>query len=230
MVSDDFVIVFALFPRVTQLDFTAPYEVFVRLPRARAVLASVTGGTLEAEGGMTFAGLSRLAEVERCDLLCVPGGFGTIAAMEDREYLAAIRRLASTATWVTSVCTGSLLLGAAGLLEGRRAACHWASRDLLRLFGAIPDAGRVVRDGKVSTGGGVTAGIDLALSVVGEIMGRDFAEAVQLGIEYAPAPPFDSGRPETARPEILASVQRQFERIRERRESAARSAARVTPL
>jgi cyclohexyl-isocyanide hydratase len=169
--------------------------------------------------------VARLAEVDRCDLLCVPGGLGTIEAMEDPEYLAGICRLAGRATYVTSVCSGSLLLGAAGLLRGKRAACHWAWRDLLPIFGAVPDPGRVVRDGNLITGGGVTAGIDLALSVVGEIAGADFAQAVQLGIEYAPAPPFDCGRPERARPEIVARVRQRLDASREVRESAARRAA-----
>jgi len=124
--SPKFEIVYALYPRVTQLDLTGPYEVFARLPRAHSTLASVAGNTIEADGGMTFSGLSRLADVDRCDLLCVPGGFGTVEAMEDAEYLAGIRRLAIRAQYVTSVCTGSLLLGAAGLLEGKRAGCHWA--------------------------------------------------------------------------------------------------------
>jgi len=226
--SQEFPIVFALYPRVTQLDFTGPYEVFTSLPGARSILASTTGHDIEADGGMTFSRVARLADIERCALLCVPGGFGVTEAMADVEYLAELRRLAAQAQYVTSVCSGSLLLGAAGLLMGKRAACHWAWRDLLPLFGALPDPARVVRDGNVITGGGVTAGIDMALTVVGEIAGRDFAEAVQLGIEYAPAPPFDSGRPERARPEILAATRRRFDATRERRERAARQAA-ATP-
>src|SRR5215472_1291428 len=186
---DDFAVVFALYPEVTQLDFTGPLEVFARLPRARVILASVRGGELTA-GAMTLARLHPLAEVGECALLCVPGGSGCSAAMADAEYLGALRRLAAGARYVTSVCTGSLLLGAAGLLQGRRAACHWAFRDLLPLFGAIPDEARVVRDGRLFTGGGVTAGIDLALTVLAEVAGRDVAEGVQLAIEYAPEPPF----------------------------------------
>jgi cyclohexyl-isocyanide hydratase len=222
--SQEFPIVFALYPRVTQLDFTGPYEVLGRLPGARPILASAAGQTIEADGGMTFSRVQRLADVERCALLCVPGGFGTVEAMEDTEFLSQIRRLAEQARYVTSVCTGSLLLGAAGLLQGRRAACHWAWRDLLPVFGAVPDPARVVRDGNVITGGGVTAGIDMALSVVGEIAGVDFAEVVQLGIEYAPAPPFDAGRPEHARPEIVAAARRRLDANRDAREAAARRA------
>ncbi len=121
----------------------------------------------------------------------------------DLEFIGQIQRLAGTARYVTSVCTGSLILGAAGLLKGKRAACHWASRDLLALFGAVPDAGRVVRDGTTITGGGVTAGIDFALTVIAELAGVSMAQAIQLAMEYAPAPPFDAGRPETAPSEVV---------------------------
>ena len=121
-VSGDFSVVFALYPRVTQLDFTGPFEVFARLPQARCRLASVAGGTIEAEGGITFAGVARLADITECSLLCVPGGFGTVAALADQSYLSELRRLAAQAQYVTSVCTGSLLLAAAGLLRGRKAA------------------------------------------------------------------------------------------------------------
>src|SRR5215470_3203094 len=176
----DFIIVFALYPRVTQLDFTGPYEVFWRLPRAECVLASARGGDLEADGGITFAKVRRLADVERCSLICVPGGFGTIEAMEDQELLTQIKRLAANARYVTSVCTGSLVLGAAGLLKGKRAASHWAWRHALSAFGATPDSARVVRDGNIITGGGVTAGIDFALAVMADIAGEDYAQLVQL--------------------------------------------------
>jgi cyclohexyl-isocyanide hydratase len=135
-----------------------------------------------------------------------------------------VRRLSEGADFVASVCTGSLLLAAAGLLSGRRAACHWASRDFLERFGVTPDVARVVRDGNVFSGGGVTAGIDLALTLMAEIAGRPYAEAVQLAIEYAPAPPFDSGRPESARSEIVAAVEKRFEVIRERRAEAVERA------
>jgi transcriptional regulator GlxA family with amidase domain len=221
----DFAIVFALFPRITQLDFTGPYEVFARLPGARCILASVEGGTMAADGGMTFTDIVKLADIPACSLLCVPGGFGTVAALEDRAFLTEIGRLGAGAQYVTSVCTGSLLLAAAGLLHGRRAACHWAWRELLAAFGVAPDAARVVRDGNVITGGGVTAGIDMALTVMAEIAGVDYAQAVQLSLEYAPEPPFDSGRPERARPEIVATVQRRLAAMANERAAAVHRAA-----
>jgi cyclohexyl-isocyanide hydratase len=226
--ASDFPVVFALFPRITQLDFTGPYEVFWRLPGARCVMGSVAGGTIEADGGMTFTGVVKLADIAGCSLLCVPGGMGTVAALEDRAFLAQIARLGAGAQYVTSVCTGSLLLAAAGLLRGRRAACHWAWRDLLAEFGVAPDAARVVRDGNVITGGGVTAGIDMALTVMAEIAGIDHAQAVQLGLEYAPEPPFDSGRPERARPETVAAVRQRMAAMADERAAAVRRAAGLT--
>jgi cyclohexyl-isocyanide hydratase len=221
----DFPVVFALYPNITQLDFTGPYEVFARLPGAINILASVAGGTLEAGGGMTFAGVRKLDEIDSCGLLCVPGGYGTIQALEDREFLAALRRLAEPARYVTSVCTGSLLLAAAGLLRGKRAACHWAWRDSLPAFGVTPDPARVVRDGRIFTGGGVTAGIDMALTVLADMAGVDYAQAVQLSIEYAPAPPFDCGRPERARPQVVAAARQRLDATKRQREAAVRRAA-----
>jgi cyclohexyl-isocyanide hydratase len=223
-VSEDFTVVFALYPNLTQLDFTGPLEVFARLPQAHIVLAASKAGELACDSGVSFANVRALAQVSECTLLCVPGGFGCTAAMQDALYLDGLRRLAAGASYVTSVCTGSLLLGAAGLLTGRRAACHWAFRELLPLFGAIPDEGRVVIDGNLITGGGVTAGIDMALTVMAQIAGADFAQAVQLAMEYAPAPPFRSGRPEEARPEILKSVHARFDRMWPQRFAAAQRA------
>src|SRR5438045_3869734 len=186
-------IVFALFPGVTQLDFTGPHQVLSRLPGAEVILASREGGAIETDG-ITFAGLRRLRDIERCDIICVPGGFGaTDNAIADEEFLRELRRLANGARYVTSVCTGSLALGAAGLLHGKRAACHWAWRELLTAFGAIPDSARVVPDAHVLTGGGVTAGSHFALALVGDVAGPDTAQAIQLGIEYAPAPPVSAG-------------------------------------
>jgi len=224
-VAGDFPVVFALYPHLTQLDFTGPLEVLARLPGARIVLAATRGGELTSDCGIAFANVVPIADVEECALLCVPGGFGCSAAMEDAVYLAGLRRLAARARYVTSVCTGSLLLGAAGLLRGRRAACHWAFRELLPLFGAIADPARVVRDGNLVSGGGVTAGIDMALTVVAEIAGAAHAQAVQLAMEYAPEPPFACGRPEHAPPEVVAAVRGRFARIWPERLAAATRAA-----
>jgi putative intracellular protease/amidase len=221
-------IVFPIFPGVTQLDFTGPHQVFSRLPGARVVVASVDGEPVDADG-LQFAGLAKLSDVARCDVICVPGGFGTTEAALDDAFMREIRRLAAGARYITSVCTGSIILGAAGLLRGRRAACHWAWRDLLPLFGAVPDESRVVKDGNIISGGGVTAGIDLALTVAAEIAGTETAQAIQLTLEYAPAPPFDSGRPESAPPEVVARVTREREAMMaKRREEAAEAARRLS--
>jgi transcriptional regulator GlxA family with amidase domain len=223
------VIAFAVFPGVTQLDFTGPHQVFSILCGSEVIVASVTGGTLESSGGLAFAGLQRLADISACDIICVPGGRGiTDNVIRDETFLGELRRLAATAQFVTSVCTGSLALDAAGLLRGKRAACHWAWRDTLALFGAIPDPGRVVRDCNIVTGGGVTAGIDFALSLVAEISGPDVAQAIQLQIEYAPAPPFEAGSPETAPPAILARLrERNAATARQRREAVEAAAQRL---
>jgi putative intracellular protease/amidase len=200
------IIVFPIYAGVTHLDFTGPHQFLARLPNARVVVASVGGKPVRADD-LTFSDLTDLEAIERCDVVCVPGGVGCTTVMQDAAYMAAIRRLATTARYVTSVCSGSLVLAAAGLLNGKHAACHWAWRDLLPAFGAIPDAGRVVRDGNIITGGGVTAGIDFALSLIAELEGDEVAQSIQLGLEYAPAPPFDAGRPETA-PAHISSAYR----------------------
>jgi cyclohexyl-isocyanide hydratase len=195
-----------LFPRMTQLDLTGPFEVFAKLPDAEVLLLWKTLQPVEAETGLRMLPHATLRDCPLLDVVCVPGGPGVNALMEDDEVLDWLREQAGRARYVSSVCTGSLVLGAAGLLRGKRATSHWASRDLLAAFGAIPTAGRVVRDGNLFTGGGVTAGIDFALTMVAELAGPAVAQAIQLQIEYAPAPPFDAGTPESAPPEILATV------------------------
>ena len=220
-----FRIVEALFPGLTQLDFTGPHTVFSRLPDTEVIVASAAGGEIESDGGLTFAHTRPMAEIDRCDLLFFPGGFSATEAACDEAFMREAKRLAATARYLTSVCTGSLILGAAGLLKGRRAACHWAWRELLPLFGAIPDEGRVVRDGNIITGGGVTAGIDFAFTVAAELAGEAFAQGLQLGLEYAPAPPFRCGRPELAPPEVLAAVKANMDRVMPRRRAEAETAA-----
>jgi cyclohexyl-isocyanide hydratase len=198
-------VVFPLFDGMTALDFVAPYQVFSAVPAARVTAASLGGRNIHSDG-LVLTDLADLAKVENCDVICVPGGFGTAKAMVDEAFMREIVRLASTAQYHTSVCTGALILGAAGLLRGKRANTYWASRDTLKLFGAIIDKGRVVRDGNVITGGGVTAGMDFALSAVAEIFGRKTAEMVQLRLEYAPAPPFETVHPDHAPADMTAQL------------------------
>ncbi|MFD1192336.1 DJ-1/PfpI family protein [Phenylobacterium conjunctum] len=220
-------IVIPLYPDVTHLDFTGPHQVLSRIPGARVTVASMGGQDISAEG-LVFSQLADLAKVERCDVICVPGGFGTTAAMLDEAYMAEVTRLATGAKYLTSVCTGSLILAATGLIRGRRAACHWAWRELLEPFGVVVDDSRVARDGNLITGGGVTAGLDFAFTMVAELAGEAHAQSVQLGLEYSPAPPFNAGRPETAPPEILATVRQLMDtRIAGRIEAARAAAARL---
>jgi putative intracellular protease/amidase len=218
--AQPFRIVFILYPRVTQLDFTGPYEVLARMPGAEVVIASKDGGELASEMGLTFANLRTLADIDRADMIMIPGGPGQTEAMQDPDFMNEVKRLGESARYVTSVCTGSLILAAAGLLSGKRAGSHWAYRELLSMFGAIPDPARVVRDGNAITGGGVTAGIDIALTIVADLAGEEAAKTIQLAIEYAPAPPFNCGRPETADERIVENVKQLFSRFAEQRREA----------
>ncbi|MBB4659313.1 putative intracellular protease/amidase [Parvularcula dongshanensis] len=223
-------VVIPLYPGVTQLDFTGPHQFLARMPDAKVLVASRGGADIEADG-LCFSRLADLEAIERCDVLCVPGGWGCVEAIEDERFLESVRRLAASARYPASVCTGSLILGAAGVLRGRRAACDWAWRPLLELFGAIPDAGRIVRDGDVFTGGGVTAGIDLSLAIVAALRGEEVAQAIQLGLEYAPAPPFDAGRPELAPPPVRAAVDAAMTgRLSAQHDRIARIAAALSPV
>ncbi|RAK51428.1 DJ-1/PfpI family protein [Phenylobacterium deserti] len=222
-------IVIALYDGVTHLDFTGPHQVLSRAPFVEVKVASMHGRDITADG-LTFARLDDLLAIERCDVLCVPGGFGTTDAMLDEAFMAEIRRLGFSASYLTSVCTGSLILGAAGFLHGKRAACHWAWRELLVPFGAIIDDSRVARDGRIITGGGVTAGIDFALVLLAELFGDDLAQTVQLGLEYAPAPPFNAGRPELAPPRVREIYDSLLGDLpRQRMEAALEAARRLEP-
>ena len=215
-----------VFPNLTQLDLTGPYEVLARLPGAETLLLWKSLDPVRSEHGLTIQPMATLASCPPLDLILVPGGAGINPLLEDTEVLDFLRRTAREARCVVGVCTGSLILGAAGLLRGRRAGTHWMSRDMLRAFGAEPVAERVVIDGNLFTGGGVTAGIDVALTVAAEIAGSEVAQAIQLGIEYDPAPPFAAGSPERADPAILKAVIARAEpRQRDRAERVARAAA-----
>jgi cyclohexyl-isocyanide hydratase len=207
-----------LFPNVQQLDLTAPYEVFASLPGTRVLLVWKDLGAVTASTGLTLLPSATFAGCPPLDVLCVPGGAGVNPLLEDAEVLAFVRAQAAQARFVTSVCTGALVLGAAGLLQGRRATTHWMALDLLAAFGAIPTCERVVRDGPLITAGGVTAGIDFGLSLIAELRGRTAAEAVQLALEYAPAPPFAAGTPDSAPAEVVALVRERLSGARRARE------------
>lgn len=189
---------FLIFPQVTQLDLMGPAQVLSRLPDTRVELVAKTMGAVPTDAGFPIHPTHDFTTASRPDILCVPGGFGVTGVMEDPESLAWLQDMAGTAEWVTSVCTGSLVLGAAGLLQGYRATCHWASHEYLAAFGAIPVKDRVVFDRNRVSGGGVTAGIDFGLALAAAIVGEDGARFIQLSLEYDPAPPFDSGAPDKA--------------------------------
>lgn len=194
------------FPDITQLDLTGPQQVLARLPGAEQVLVWKTLEPVRSESGLMLVPDVTFADCPKLDMICVPGGPGMNALLTDQETLDFLRRMAESARYVTAVCTGSLVLGAAGLLKGRKAATHWAAMEFLPRFGAIATDQRVVVDGNIITGGGVTAGIDFGLQVAAELAGDAVAQALQLIIEYDPAPPFDSGHPRNADPAVLAAL------------------------
>jgi len=228
MSDDTFHAGLLLFPRLTQLDMTGPYEVFTRMPGAKVDVIAKSRDPVTSDQGLTFVPTASFEDIEGLDLICVPGGPGIGPLLENEPTLAFLRRVAADARYVTSVCTGALVLGAAGLLKGKRATTHWMSLDLLAPFGATPVRERVVRDGNVFTGGGVTAGIDFALTVAAEVAGEEAARAIQLFIEYDPAPPFRCGSPDTADPALVARTREgAAQRQRERAEVVARAAARI---
>ena len=217
-----------IFPAVTQLDATGPAQVLARTPGATLHMIWKTRDPVKTDAGFSIVPTTTFADCPQLDVICIPGGAGQIDLMNDAETLAFVAAQGAKARYVTSVCTGSLVLGAAGLLNGYKSACHWASRDLLTAFGAIPVAERVVRDRNRFSGGGVTAGIDFGLTLLAELAGDEVAQSVQLGLEYDPQPPFQSGSPEKAGAERTARVRAQMEKMIARRQEAnARAAARV---
>lgn len=196
-----------VFDRLTALDAIGPYEVLSRVPGAEVTFVATEAGPKRTDTGrLALVADAALGELTDPDALLVPGGEGNRPLLSDDHVLGWIRGAHRSATWTTSVCTGSLLLGAAGILEGRRATSHWAFRDRLAGFGATPIAERVVEDGEVITAAGVSAGIDLGLTLAARIGGDEVAKAIQLGIEYDPDPPFDAGSPETAPAEVVEAV------------------------
>ncbi|MGY5802474.1 DJ-1/PfpI family protein [Rhizobium sp. LEGMi12c] len=219
------------FPKVQQLDLTAPYEVFASMDDAEIHLVWKDASPIVSATKLVLQPTTTFAECPPLDVICVPGGVGVNALLEDATVLSFIREQAAQARFVTSVCTGSLVLGAAGLLKGKKATTHWNALDFLESFGAIVTPGRVVRDGNLFTAGGVTAGIDFGLTIVAALRGREEAEAIQLSLEYAPEPPFHSGLPEKASFEVLARTKERLAGSRMARQAiiARLAAARHEP-
>jgi cyclohexyl-isocyanide hydratase len=214
-----------VFPKVTQLDFTGPLQVFSSLPDATVHLIWKRIEPVASDSVLTIMPTAAFADCPQLDVICVPGGAGTDDMVNDEEMLQFLRRQATGAKYVTSVCTGSLVLGAAGLLNGYRATTHWTAMGYLEPYGALPTKTRVCVDRNRITGGGVTAGIDFALTLVSHLVDRETAEAIQLRLEYNPAPPFNSGSPDTAPPEVLARLQQRNAAGRERRSAVNQRAA-----
>lgn len=219
-----FRVVFILFPNITQLDLTGPAQVLTRLPDVEARYAALTLDPIATDSGFAIAPNALLDEVEHADLVCVPGGFGVWPAMENEKLMAALKRLGAQARYVTAVCTGAFALGGAGFLAGKKATTHWAFHHLLPLVGAAPVQARVVRDGGVITGGGVTAGIDFGLTVAAEVAGERVARMIATSIEYDPAPPFGPGTLAAQSDEVRATM---IERYRVPVESAQGTITRV---
>jgi cyclohexyl-isocyanide hydratase len=202
---------FVIFPDLTQLDFTGPLQVLARLPESATYIVAKSEAAVPSDCGLGLVPTHTFANCPQLDLICIPGGSkGVISAVADLETIGFIREQARGAQYVTSVCTGAFLLGAAGLLQGRRATTHWAYTDLLPLVGASYEKGRVVKDGNLITAGGVTSGIDFALRIVADLAGEQAAKTIQLTIEYDPAPPFDCGHPDHADATVKTAVAPRF--------------------
>ncbi len=207
------------FPGVQQLDLTAPYEVFASMDDAEVHLVWKDRSPVISATKLVLQPTTTFADCPQLDVICVPGGSGVNALLEDETVLAFIRKQAEQARFVTSVCTGALVLGAAGLLEGKKATTHWNAKDFLAGFGAIATPGRVVRDGNIFTAGGVTSGIDFGLTIAAALRDREEAETIQLSLEYAPEPPFHSGLPEEASADVLAKTKARLAGSRTAREA-----------
>ena len=214
-----------VFPKVTQLDLTGPLQVFASVPGAQVHLIWKRIEPVPSDSVLTLTPTISFSDCPQLDVICVPGGAGTDDMVNDEEMLEFLRRQAAGAKYITSVCTGSLVLGAAGLLKGYRATTHWTAMDFLAPYGATPTRTRVCVDRNRISGGGVTAGIDFALTLVSILLDRETAEAIQLRLEYNPAPPFNAGSPDTAPPEILARTKDRIAASQQRRGEANRRAA-----
>ncbi len=216
-------IVFVLFDNVTQLDFAGPVQFLSRMPGAKIFVASKGGNAVTTDCGFSILPTTSFANCPQADIICVPGGHGVREAISDSALVDFVRNQAKGATWITSVCTGAFILGAAGLLRDKRATCHWGYTHLLPLFGATHEAARVVRDGNLVTAGGVTSGIDFALELIAMISGEEAARTIQLALEYDPAPPFTGGTPDTAPEQILFNLrERVYENAATQMEAAIR--------
>ncbi|UWD81744.1 DJ-1/PfpI family protein [Curtobacterium flaccumfaciens] len=222
--ADDIRIAFLLFPHLTQLDLTGPAQVLSRVPGARVEYVAATLDPVPSDCGLSLVPTTTMSEARAADVLVVPGGDGAFDAMLDPDVVAFVRRQAEHATWITSVCTGAFVLGAAGLLAGRRATTHWASKPMLEAFGAQPVDARIARDGAVVTAAGVSAGIDMALWLAAELAGQSAAEAIQLQIEYDPQPPFDNGSAERADAVVVTRARAAAEESRGARVTRAAAA------
>ena len=201
---------FLIYPNVTQLDATGPAQVLSQLPGAQIHIVSRSMEPVATDAGFAILPTDDFDSCPPLDVICVPGGPGQLAVMQDTPTLAFLQKQGGSARYITSVCSGALLLGAAGLLKGYKSACHWAFIDRLPKFGAEPVAERIVRDRNRMSGGGVTAGIDFGLALAAEIAGEEAAKRIQLFLEYDPAPPFDAGTPAKAGPAIEADVRAAF--------------------
>ncbi|PND35513.1 dimethylglycine dehydrogenase [Achromobacter pulmonis] len=220
---------FLLFEGLTQLDMTGPYEVLANAPGFTVDFVAKTRDPVRCDRGLRFVPTQTLASAPPCDLLVVPGGPGTDDAIVDPEWVDFTRRQGLAAGYVFGICTGSLLLGAAGLLRGKRASSHWRARELLARFGATPSGERLCVDGRLFTAGGVTSGIDMALLVVAQLCGEDVAKLIQLQIEYDPKPPFPGGTPETSEAAVVQRYLAQSQARFERRSQAVERAAAAMP-
>ena len=209
-----------LFPGLTQLDLTGPYEVLARMPDTRVTLVALSDAAVKSEFGLTILPDRRVDHRDTFDVLVVPGGPGVNRILDDDAFLDCLAAVAARAQWVTAVCTGALLLGAAGLLAGYRATTHWQSLELLPLVGATPVAERVVIDRNRITGGGISAGIDFGLTLAAALHGQEVAERIQLVMEYAPAPPFTAGSPATADPQLVREVSAQRQALFDERRAS----------